>query len=131
MFRNNIHTNNTREIIFSNILHQKSFCNFLMITKWYTVFCLMIISAMQSFANNTTETINKLDNKINVPILLKQNSVNYIYSPEQKDQILNIIKFAKMNKSLHGNLINKEVQEIGCLCLGERIRSKREQICIF
>lgn len=131
MFRNNIHTNNTREIIFSNILHQKSFCNFLMITKWYTVFCLMIISAMQLFANNTTETINKLDNKINVPILLKQNSVNCIQSPEQKDQILNRIKLVKMNKSLHGNLINKKVQEIGCLCLGERIRSKREQICIF
>ena len=131
MIVNNIFSNNTREIIFSNILHQKSFCNFLMITKWYTVFCLMIISAMQSFANNTTETINKLDNKINVPILLKQNSVNYIYSPEQKDQILNRIKLVKMNKSLHRNLINKKVQEIGCLCLGERIRGKREQICIF
>lgn len=131
MLRNNIHTNNTREIIFSNILHQKSFCNFLMITKWYTVFCLMIISAMQSFANNTTETVNKLDNKINVPILLKQNSVNYIQSPEQKDQILNRIKLVKMNKSLHRNLINKEVQENCCLCFGERIRSKRVQICIF
>lgn len=131
MVGNNILSNNTREIIFSNILHQKSFCNFLMITKWYTVFCLMIISAMQSFANNTTETVNKLDNKINVPILLKQNSVNYIYSPEQKDQILNIIKLVKMNKSLHRNLINKKVQENCCLCLGERIRSKREQICIF
>ena len=131
MLRNNIHTNNTREIIFSNILHQKCFCNFLMITKWYTVFCLMIISAMQSFANNTTETINKLDNKINVPILLNQNSVNYILSPEKKDQILNRKKYAKWNKSLHQNLINKKVQEIGCLCFGERIRSKREQICIF
>lgn len=131
MIVNNNFSNNTREIIFSNILHQKSFCNFLMITKWYTVFCLMIISAMQLFANNTTETINKLDNKINVPILLKQNSVNYIQSPEQKDQILNRIKFVEMNKSLHQNLINKKVQEIGCLCLGERIRSKREQICIF
>lgn len=131
MVGNNILSNNTREIIFSNILHQKSFCNFLMITKWYTVFCLMIISAMQSFANNTTETVNKLDNKINVPILLKQNSVNYIQSPEQKDQILNKIKLVKMNKSLHGNIINKKVQENCCLCFGERIRSKREQICIF
>ena len=131
MIVNNNFSNNTREIIFSNILHQKSFCNFLMITKWYTVFCLMIISAMQSFANNTTETINNIDNKINVPILLKQKSVNYIQSQEQKDQILNRIKFAKMNKSLHGNLINKKVQENCCLCLGERIRSKREQICIF
>ncbi len=131
MVVNNIFFNNTREIIFSNIIHQKSFCNFLMITKWYTVFCLMIISAMQLFANNTTETVNKLDNKINVPILLKQNSVNCIQLPEQKDQILNRIKLVKMNKSLHQKLINKKVQEIGCLCFGERIRSKRKQICIF
>jgi hypothetical protein len=91
----------------------------------------MIISAMQSFTNNTTETINKLDNKINVPILLKQNSVNYIQSPDQKDQILNRIKLVKMNKSLHRNLINKKVQEIGCLCFGDEYEANGNKSAFF
>lgn len=111
MIGNNILSNNRREITLSNILHQKSLCNFLMIKKWSVLFSVVFIFASHSFNENLPESINWIDNNINMSILLNQNSVNSTYQQEQKQQNFNRINSAKLTKYLHLNLINKSVLE--------------------
>ena len=75
------------------------------------LFSVVFIFASHSFNENLPESINWIDNNINMSILLNQNSVNSTYQQEQKQQNFNRINSAKLTKYLHLNLINKSVLE--------------------